>query len=196
MNERLSFEEQIAMAGITYRRRHDILYRAGMVMQALGLGILAVLYPLQHPFYTVGIMLFEAGILLSAVYLLVWISWIKNIILGSAIFGIVLQIAAYNFAPEQYAGNIIIAGIGFVCVGAAGLAGREAYCFAWREGWVLMWSYPVVVFANLLWRESRVFNSLAFSALFLLDLFITGRKLRQPVLTSYTPNVCCDTEQK
>ncbi len=190
MNAFPTLEEQIAMAGITYGRRHDISYRVGLVMQVLGAALLAVLYPMESPFYSAGIMLFEAGVLLSAVYLLVWMSWIKKIILGSVIMGIALQVAAGFFAPEEYAGSLIIAGIGFVCVGAAGLAGKEAYCFAYREGWMLLWSYPVMVLVNLMARESRIFNSLGFSLLFLLLLSLVGKKLKQPLLASCAKNVC------
>ena len=196
MNTFPTLEEQIAMAGITYGRRHDITYRAGLVMQVLGAALLAVLYPMENPFYSAGIMLFEAGVLLSAVYLLVWMSWIKKIILGSVIAGIALQVAAGFFAPEEYAGSLIIAGIGFVCVGAAGLVGKEAYCFAYREGWILLWSYPVMVLVNLMARESRIFNSLGFSLLFLLLLSLVGKKLKQPLLASCATNVCGLPPQK
>lgn len=184
-----TLEEQIALAGIKYGRRHDISYRAGFVMQVLGAGILAVLYPLDGPFYTIGIMLFEAGALLSAVYLLVWMTWIKKVILGSIVAGIALQVAGF-YAPEQYAGSIIIAGIGLVCAGAAGMAGKEAYCFAYREGWMLMWLYPLVILANLIWNVSLAVNALAFSALFILNLFLTGKKLKQPLLASCASNAC------
>jgi hypothetical protein len=73
--------------------------------------VLAVLYPLASPFYTAGIMLFEIGVLLSAIYLLVWISWVKKIILGLVLIGLMLQVAGYFVAPEQYAGPVLIAGM-------------------------------------------------------------------------------------
>jgi uncharacterized integral membrane protein len=184
-----TLEEQIALAGIKYGKRHDLSYRAGFVMQVLGMGILAVLYPLDSPFYTIGIMLFEAGALLAAVYLLVWMTWIKKVILGSIVAGIALQVAGF-YAPEQYAGSIIIAGIGLVCAGAAGLAGKEAYCFQYREGRILMWLYPIVILANLFMNVGLVLNTLAFSALFILNLFLTGKKLKQPLLASCVSNVC------
>ncbi len=184
-----ALEEQLALAGIKYGRRHDIAYRAGFVMQVLGAAILAVLYPLESPFYTIGIILFEAGTVLAAAYLLVWMSWIKRVIIGSISLGIALQVSGF-YAPEQYAGSIIIAGIGLVCVGAAGLAGKEAYCFAWREGWMLMWLYPLLLLANLLGKESRIFNTLGFSALFILNLYLTGKKLKQPLLASCVSNGC------
>lgn len=184
-----TLEEQIAMAGLSYGRKHDISYRAGLILQVLGAGGLAVLYPMGSPFYSAGIMAFEAGVLLSAIYLLVWMSWVKKVILGSVLAGIALQFAGY-FAPPEYAGSVIIAGIGLVCAGGAGLAGKEAYCFAWREGWALMWLYAVLVLTNLLGKEYRLFNALGFSAAFLLLLSLTGKKLKQPLLTSCTTNVC------
>ncbi|HUI67014.1 MAG TPA: hypothetical protein VL087_02240 [Nitrospirota bacterium] len=70
-----TLEEQIAMACLPYGRRHDISYRTGLVVQALGsAAVLHVLYPLASPFYTADIMLFEIGVLLSASYILIWIS--------------------------------------------------------------------------------------------------------------------------
>lgn len=184
-----SLEEQIATAGITYSRRHDIFYRVGLVMQVVGAGALAVLYPLANPFYSAGIMLFELGVLISVVYLLVWISWIKKIVLGSTVAGVLVQVLGGYYTPPEYAGMVIILGVGLVCVGAAGLAGREAYCFAWREGWVLMWLYAIMVLVNLVVKESIPLNAAGFSAIFLLLLFIAGRKLRQPLLSSCATNV-------
>ena len=184
-----TLEEQIAMAGITYRRRHDISYRAGLVIQVLGAAVLAVLYPMANPFYSIGIMLFNAGALLSAVYLLVWMSWVKKIIVGSILIGIPLQIIGL-YTPPQYSGTIILAGIGLVCVGAGGMVGKEAYCFAYREGWILLWLYPILILANLMEKEHRIFNSLGFSAAFLLLLSLTGNKLKQPLLSNCTTGVC------
>ena len=185
-----SLEEQIATAGLHYRRRHDISYRAGLVVQVLGAAALAVLYPLGSPFYTVGILLFNAGALLSAVYLLVWMSWIKKIILGSIVIGIPMQILGWIYAPEQYAVSVILVGIGLVTVGAGGMAGKEAYCFAFREGWMLMWLYPLLVLANLTGLSHPVVNALGFSAAFLLLLSLVGKKLRQPVLARCETGVC------
>jgi uncharacterized integral membrane protein len=169
-----ALEEQIATAGIAYGKRHVVSYRVGLVMQVLGAGAVAVLYPLSSPFYSAGIMLFELGVLLSSIYLLVWISWIKKIIVGAVVAGIALQFAGYH-APEEYAGSVIIAGIGLVCVGGAGLVGKEAYCFAYREGWVLTGVYPLLVLANLIGRENVVLNTISFSAIFLLLVSLTGK---------------------
>ncbi len=186
-----TLEEQISAAGLTYGRRHDIAYRAGLVLQVLGAALLVVLYPLESAFYPVGIMLFEAGVLVSACFLLVRISWIRKIVLGSALVGMTLQVAGCFFAPEQYAGSVIITGIGFVCAGAAGMAGREAYCFGYREGWILMAAgFPVMVLANLIGKENRTLNALGFSVLFVLLLSLAGRKLRQQLLSSCAANAC------
>ena len=170
-------------------RRRDLVYRAGMVLQVLGLGALAVLYPMGSPFFSAGIMVFELGVLIAVVFLLVWISWIKRLLLAAVLLGIPLQIAGL-FAPPDHAGTIILCGIGLVCVGAAGMAGKEAYCFGWREGWVLMWSFPVVVLANIFLRVNPVVNSLLFSSVFLLLLWLTGRKLRQPMPSPFATNRC------
>ncbi len=185
-----TLEEQLALAGISYGRRQDILYRAGLVMQVFGAAVLAVLYPLESPFYTVGIMLFELGALLSAVFLLVWMSWIKKIVLGSVLIGIPLQVIGWMYAPEQYAVSVILAGIGLVCIGAGGMVGKEAYCFGHREGWMLMWLYPILILANLAGLGHPVFNALGFSTAFLLLLSLTGKKLRQPLLSKCTTGTC------
>jgi len=75
-------------------------------------------------------------------------------------------------------------------VGAGGMAGKEAYCFAYREGWMLLWLYPVLVLTNLTGMTHPVLNALGFSLAFLLLLSLTGKKLRQPLLSSCSSNVC------
>ena len=196
MSNNPTLEEQIVMAGRAYGRGQDIAYRTGLVLQVLGAAILAVLYPLQSPFYTIGIMLFEAGALLSGIFLLAWMSAVKKFILGSIITGLALQVAGF-YVQEQYAGLMILAGLGLVCAGAAGMAGKEAYCFGYREGWLLMlFGFPVMVIANLAARENRIFNSLGFAALFLLLLSLTGKKLKQRLLSPCATNVCGVPEKK
>jgi uncharacterized integral membrane protein len=185
-----TFEEQITAAGLTYGRRHDIAYRIGFVIQVLGAAILAVLYPLENPFYTIGLMLFELGVLLSAAYVLVGMRPIKKIIVGSVIIGLALQIAGSFVAPEQYAGSILLVGTGLICIGAGGLAGKEAYCFGYREGWMLMIiGYPFMVLINLFGKGNLVVNSLGFSAVFLLILSLTGKKLQQKLLSPCSATV-------
>jgi len=190
MSTNPTLEEQIVMAGLSYGRRHDIAYRTGLVLQVLGAAILAVLYPLQSPFYTIGIMLFEAGVLLSGIFLLVWMSVVKKVILGSILTGLALQVAGF-YVQEQYAGLMILSGLGLVCAGAAGMVGKEAYCFGYREGWLLMLlAFPIMVLANLLGKENPVLNSIGFSIVFLLLLSLVGKKLKQRLLSACTTNVC------
>lgn len=183
-----TLEDQIAMAGIRYGRRHDISYRAGLVLQTLGAGALAVLFPLDNPFYSAGIMLFETGVLLSALYLLVWIRWVKVFIVGCVLAGIALQAAGF-FAPEHYAVQVIMAGVGLVCAGAAGMAGKEAYYFGFREGWVLLWTLPLAVLVNLLGAADRIINAVLFAFIFILLLLLAVRKLKQPLLPPRSTNV-------
>jgi uncharacterized integral membrane protein len=181
MVTRLTLQKQIIKPGLCYSRRHAFSFRAGLVLQVLGAALLAVLYPLESPFYTVGIMLFEVGVILSAWYLFVRRWWIRMIILGSAAGGIALQFAGF-YVPEQYAGMVIIGGIGLVSAGAAGIAGTEASCFRYNEGWLLMLALPGMALINLLGNENHFVNTAGFSILFLLLLSFTGKKLRQPLL--------------
>lgn len=111
-------------------------------------------------------------------------TWVRKIILGLVVLGMGVQVAGYCFAPPEHAIAVIILGIGLVCAGAAGLAGKEAHCLGWREGWWAAWLYAALILFNLLFRESVVINSLGFSALFLLLLSLAGRKLRQPLLAA------------
>jgi len=196
MSTNPTLEEQIVTAGLTYGRGNDIAYRTGLVLQVLGAAILAVLYPLQSPFYTIGIMLFEAGVLLSGIFLLVWMSVVKKVVIGSILTGIALQIAGF-YVQEQYAGSMLIAGIGLVCAGAAGMVGKEAYCFGYREGWLLMLlAFPFMVLVNLLGKENHVLNSIGFSIVFLLLLSLVGKKLKQRLLSPCTTNVCGEPAKK
>ncbi len=152
-------------------------------MQVLGAAALAILYPLENPFYTVGIMIFEFGVLLSALYLLVRRTWIKRIILGTVFSGLALQVAGSFFMPEQYAGSTIVAGIGMVCVGAAVMAGKESRHFGCPEGWLLgAAGFPIMVLGNLIGKTNHLFNAVGFSVLFFLLLSLAGRKLRQRLL--------------
>lgn len=170
----------------SFARWHNILYRTGFILQVLGAGVLAILYPLDNPFFTVGIMIFELGTLLAGMYLPMGTPIAKALILGSVVTGITVQVAGF-YVPEQYAVTIFIAGIGLVGAGAAGIAGRESYSFGFREGRILAWLYPAVIVLNLTGLANHVINAVAFSAAFVFNLYLTGSKLRQPFLTSYPP---------
>jgi len=189
-------EKPSAMPRHNYGRRHDISYRVGLVLQVLGAGLLAVLFPLESPFYSAGIMLFETGVLLSGIYVPIERSWVRKIVLGSVVLGFVLQIIGFN-ATAQHAGTIIIAGIGFVCAAAAGMMSKEAYGLGYREGGLLMmFAFPVLVLINLMNKESFQFNTIGFAILFLLLLFTTGKKLRQPLIFSCSTTIYGTLEKK
>ena len=53
----------------------------------------------------------------------------------------------------------------------------------------MMFGFPVMVLANLLDREIRIFNSLGFSILFLLLLSLVEKKLKQKLLSTCTAQV-------
>lgn len=185
----LSKPEKLNKAGgSTSGKIQDIAHRAGLVIQLLGAAILAVLYPLGNPFYSLGIMLFEVGVLLSAASLISKRSWVGKAIGTTVLAGIALQVSGF-YAPEEYAGILLLSGIGFVCVGAAGMAGKEACCTGYREGWILMIVLFLLVSANLFGRENQIFNAVGFSALFLILLSLAGKKLRQP-LTADASSTC------
>lgn len=163
-------------------------------MQAVGAGILAVLYPISHPFYTIGIMIFELGALIAGFNLIVWITWVKKIILGAIITGLFVQVIGLYFVAAENALTVALLGIGLVCFGTAGIAGKEAYCFALREGWVLMWLYPLVALMNLLGKMPRMFNAIMFSLHFLLLVSLVSRKMKQPLLSS-SSTACSPTPE-
>jgi hypothetical protein len=116
---------------------------------------------------------------------------VKKFILISVVIGLIVQVAGYFAASEQHAATVMIFGIGLVCAGASGMVGKEAYCFGYWEGWLLaLAGFPVMALVNLAARENVIFNSLGFSMLFLLLLSLTGKKLKQPLLSKCTTDVC------
>ena len=174
----------------TCGRYQDIASRVGLIMQVLGAAVLAVLYPLGNPFYSLGIMLFEAGVLLAAAFIFCEKSWAGKIIGMAMLAGLALQVYGF-YAPEEHAGLMILSGIGFVCAGAVGIAGKETCCSKYREGWILMLTLTTLVLANLFGKENHILNAVGFSILFLVLLSRTHNKLRQP-LAEKTRSTCSD----
>jgi uncharacterized integral membrane protein len=182
----MSENAQNTVTGSTHGRSREMSYRAGLVLQALGAAVLAVLYPIRSPFYSAGIMLFEVGVVFSAIAFPIRTAWIRSLVGTAVIAGIPLQIIGMFHAPPEMASTAILSGIGLVCLGAAVMAAKEAYCLAFTAGWLLSGFLPLVVTANLLGKENVIYNSLAFSLIFLLLLFLAGRQLKQP-LASFRP---------
>lgn len=156
-----------------------ILFRLGLIVQVIGLAILAVLYPLENPFFTIGIMVFEIGVLFASVPFLGSCSWLDKAVCFLTIIGILLQFLGF-YAPEEYAGLIIISGVGIISAAASVITGNMLYSLKLNRGlFVLVILFLVMPLINILFNVNHVLNAAAFSSLFILLLFFTGKTLRQ-----------------
>lgn len=188
-----TLEEQIEAAGIHYPRSYDITYRIGYILQSIGATGFFILYFLRTG-YIIPLILFEAGIVLSSIFLLVWKREIKRFILFMTFSGIVIQILSL-FIPD-YRSNIFCLGLGFMLAGGAGLTGKEAYCFGFVEGWLLLLLYPIAIIPNILGFGSFSFNLFLSGAIAFLQVSFLRKKLSQPLLKSCEGNVCGLPEEK
>jgi uncharacterized integral membrane protein len=134
-----------------------------------------------------GVPIFYAGSLISSFFLLVWKKEIKIFIISCVIMGILLSAAYITVLKNPV---ILIISVGFVLVGLSGLYGKEAHCFHFFEGWILMWSFPILVVANLLIYGLELQDnlyihsicSIAYIIVALLALSFLIKKLRQPLM--------------
>jgi len=159
----------------------NFFLHTGLILQTLGLATLAVLYPLENPFYTVGILTFEGGVLLSSLTFFVIRHRSLIIIFVLALVALSIQFFGLS-APEEYAGSIIIGGIWLICTLAALMAGGIG--FVLKLPWfflLLLFAFPVIPLMNFFCKVNHVFNAVGFSSLFLVQLFLTGKKLQQPL---------------
>lgn len=184
----LSLEGQIKEAGIYYPRSYDIAYRIGFVIQSAGALGFTILYFLKHPIYLYALILFEAGICLSSVFLLVWKASIKKFILRCFVIGVIFQLMSLSGLPLN--DKMFWLGLGFVLAAGGGLTGKEAYCFGYPEGWLLLIAYPVAVLPNLFGFSAYEFNLLMAAAIALLQVSFLRRKLSQPLLKGCEADVC------
>ncbi len=173
---------------IYYPKSYDIIYRSGYVIGFIGIALFAFSYIYYDiPGFYAGISIFYAGSLISSSFLLVWKKEIKIFILSCVILGI-LSGAGYVFIFKNP--EILIISIGFVLAGVAGLYGKEAHCFHFIEGWILMWSFPVLIFANLLIYGLNVENNgivrVVFSVIYVIIMFLALsfliKKIKQPLM--------------
>lgn len=187
-----TLEEQIKAAGIYYPRSYDITYRAGYVLQSIGAIGFAILYGLQSKLQIIPLVMFNAGIALSSMYLLVWKAEIKRFILRMTFAGIALQISSIfiNSINGFYAEKMFLLGLGFALVGGAGLVGKEAYCFRFNEGWLLLMIYPLAVIPNLFGFAHYKYNLIISAIIAVLQVSFLRRKLSQPLLKKCEGNVC------
>lgn len=173
---------------IYYPKTYDIIYRSGYVIGFLGILLYSISYLFSiWPFFSLGISVFYLGSLISGIFLLVWKREIKIFILSCIILGIIFAISYILFFKNP---EILIISMGFVLAGLAGLYGKEAHCFHFIEGWILMWSFPFLIFANLLLYGLKLQNnslvhtifSVIYLVVMLLALSFLIKKLRQPLM--------------
>lgn len=173
---------------IYYPKTYDIIYRSGYVIGFLGILLFAFSYLFSdwQGLFS-GIPIFYIGSLISGIFLLVWKKEVKIFILSCIILGIIFGVGYLLFFKNP---EILIISMGFVLAGLAGIYGKEAHCFHFVEGWILMWSFPFLIFANLLLYGLKLQNSnyvhTVFSAIYiiimLLALSFLVKKLRQPLM--------------
>jgi len=193
-----TLEEQIKSAGIYYPRSYDIAYRIGYVLQSIGVVVFAILYGLSSSLFIMPLIIFNLGIAISSVFLLVWKAEIKKFILRMTFGGIALQIISIFINPINafYAEKCFFLGLGLTLAGGAGLVGKEAYCFRFNEGWLLLIIYPLSVIPNLFGFSSYKYNLGASIIIAILQLSFLRKKLSQPLLKKCEGNVCGLPETK
>lgn len=182
MEEWPTLEEQIEAAGIHYPRSYDITYRIGYILQSIGATGFFLLYFLKTDFSVIPLLIFEAGIALSSLFLLVWKREIKRFILIMTFSGIAIQVLSLFIS--DYRTNIFCLGLGFILAGGAGLVGKEAYCFGFVEGWLLLLLYPIAVIPNIFGFGSHNLNLFLSGVTAFLQVSFLRKKLSQPLLKS------------
>ena len=173
---------------VYYPKFYDIIYRSGYITGFVGIVLFVFSYVFLNIYgFYAGIIIFYAGTLISSLFVLVWKKEIKIFILSCVILGIFFGLA-YLFIYRNT--EILIISMGLVLAGLAGLYGKEAHCFHFAEGWILMWSFPVLVFANLLIYGFNAENAYAVRTVFCIIYFIIMllafsfliKKIRQPLM--------------
>ncbi len=173
---------------VYYPKFYDIIYRSGYIIGFIGIVLFVFSYIFSNIYgLYAGISVFFAGSLISSWFLLVWKREIKIFILSCVIAGILLGLS-YILVIRNI--EVLIISFGFVLAGLAGLYGKEAHCFHFVEGWILMWTFPVLVFANLLVygfnieRDTgvHVIFSVIYLIIMLLALSFLIKKLKQPLM--------------
>ncbi len=193
-----TLEEQIKEAGIYYPRKYDITYRVGYVLQTIGAIGFVILYYLQSELQVIPFVIFNAGIALSSMYLLVWKAEIKKFILMMSFWGIAAQIISIFINPISalFSEKLFFLGLGLTLAGGAGLVGKEAYCFRFNEGWLLLMAYPLAVIPNLFGFAQYKYNLVISAIIAVLQILFLRKKLSQPLLKKCEGNVCGLPETK
>lgn len=173
---------------IHYPKSYDIIYRAGYAVGFLGIFLFTLSFVFSYgQGIALGISVFYLGTLISGIFLLVWKKEVKIFILSCIILGIILGIGNLLIFKNP---EFLVISMGFVLAGLAGLYGKEAHCFHYIEGWILMWSFPVLIFVNLLIYGLKVQSNSSvhavFSVIYVIVTFLAFsffiKKTRQPLM--------------
>ena len=164
-----------------YTAAHDRIYRMFLLLMPVGILLVAVGQLAGAPVWRLGgVALWDLGLLGAAYMLMVWDQRVKQVILGAAVVGVLLQLAA--MAGD--AAVLVPLGAGVAAVGASGIAKKEDFCFNIWQGRVLPWGYALAVLVFLFGLARR--SPLAGDAVMLLLLYLaasfTWRKLRLPLV--------------
>ncbi len=138
---------------VNYPKSYDAIYRSGYIIGFIGICLFTVFFILNNIFSaSIGVIIFDIGTLLSGLFLLVWRKEIKVFIVSCIITGLILTLMLlFVFSTGGLLRNeIFIVATGLVLAGMGGMYGKEAHCFHFFEGWVLMWSFPVIILINLI----------------------------------------------
>jgi uncharacterized integral membrane protein len=178
---------------IHYPKSYDITYRIGYAVAFAGILIFVAAYFFSSSGYILlGLSIFEAGTLLSGIFLLVWKKEVKIFILSCIIAGILLGTVSFYFINfnNSFKDILIIISIGFVLAGSGGLYGKEAHCFHFYEGWILLWSFPILILSNIIIYAANVQSSFPVHIIFSILYFIIAvlafsfliKKIKQPLM--------------
>lgn len=166
--------------------QRELAYRSGFVLQTPGYA-LAICYlywrsALESPEVVLGAayVFLTLGVLLSATLLRMRKKPVQLFVATTAVAGGLIEAAGLVLGVPA----LVVGGLAVVLIAAAGLAGREANCFALSEGWLLIPAY-VVLASSVLWGEyagqQLIAAKLLWIAVFLLFFSFTIRKLGQPL---------------
>jgi uncharacterized integral membrane protein len=178
---------------VYYPKSYDITYRIGYGVGFVGIFIFVAAYFYSSSDYTLlGLSIFEAGTLLSGIFLLVWKKEVKIFILSCIITGMLLGAISFYFINFNYLFKdiLIIISIGFVLAGLGGLYGKEAHCFHFYEGWILLWSFPILILLNIIAYAANIQSyppvhtifGILYLIIALLAFSFLIKKIKQPLM--------------
>ena len=163
----------------------EFLYRSGYAVQAVGfLVLLASANPSSFNLILTiaGYALIDLGIFISGILLQVYDRRVKIIILSAYFIGLALQKIGF-LAGLWWLGPL---GLGIAFIAAAGLGGKEAYCFAINEGWLmtpLLAILAITLFVHGFKPMPLIFLRLIIAVVALDYVSFSIKKFRKPFLS-------------